>query len=224
VDFGQALHFLRNGKRVARAGWNGQNMFLLLVPGSTFKVNRPPLLGIYQEPFRGPHLEELIDMKTAQGYVVPWLASQSDLLTDDWVEVTDETAKPEPAASSGNEIPAYCDEELQLLAGYDEHWSGTELHGKITPLSGQDMPQPTNLASGGIIDGSTSALLGETPHPSPDMRIGVNCDTRYYTQNGMLVNDSVVSYEEANTAKLAHESGQPLPPGWSFIPAAQDPT
>lgn len=80
---GQAIKEMRDGKRVCRQGWNGKSMFLFLVPGSTFKVNRAPLLGIYPEGTEiqyHPH----VDMKTAQGYVVPWLASQADLLAEDW--------------------------------------------------------------------------------------------------------------------------------------------
>ncbi len=83
MDFQYALSALKEGAKVARAGWNGKGMFLFLVPGSTFKVNRAPLLGIYPE---GTEIEyhAHIDMKTAQGYIVPWLASQADLLADDW--------------------------------------------------------------------------------------------------------------------------------------------
>jgi hypothetical protein len=86
MDFSQALLALKRGAKVARLGWNGKDMFLFLVPGSTFQVNRPPLLGIYPEGTTinyHPH----IDMKTAQGYVVPWLASQADLLATDWLLV-----------------------------------------------------------------------------------------------------------------------------------------
>ena len=82
-DFGDAIRLLKEGFKVARSGWNGKNMFLFLVQGSKFKVNRPPLLGIYKEGTEivyQPH----IDMKTADNTVVPWLASQSDLLADDW--------------------------------------------------------------------------------------------------------------------------------------------
>lgn len=88
MNFGHALVMLKHGEKVARAGWNGKGMFLFLVPGSTFKVNRPPLLGIYPEGTEveyHPH----IDMKTAQGYVVPWLASQADVLAEDWMIVAD---------------------------------------------------------------------------------------------------------------------------------------
>lgn len=88
MDFGDALRAMRGGQRVARAGWNGKGMFLFLVPGSTFTVNRPPLLGIYPEGTRVDYHAH-IDMKTAQGYVVPWLASQADMLADDWCVVSD---------------------------------------------------------------------------------------------------------------------------------------
>lgn len=58
-------------------------MFLFLVPGSTFTVNREPLLSIMGEGTQVQYHAH-IDMKTAQGYVVPWLASQADLLSEDW--------------------------------------------------------------------------------------------------------------------------------------------
>lgn len=85
--FGTALAALQAGSLVARAGWNGKGMFLYLVPGSSFAVSRPPLLGIYpagQVIDYAPH----IDMKTATGQCVPWLASQTDVLAEDWEVVT----------------------------------------------------------------------------------------------------------------------------------------
>lgn len=82
-SFGWAIAALERGERVCRSGWNGKGMFLFLVPGSTFKVNRPPLNVIYKESTEvsyHPH----IDMKTADGTIVPWLASQTDMLAQDW--------------------------------------------------------------------------------------------------------------------------------------------
>ena len=84
MDFGQALRLLKDGCKIARIGWNGKGMFLFLEEGSVFKVNRPPLLGIYPEGTEinyCPH----IDMKTADNKVVPWLASQTDVLAEDWM-------------------------------------------------------------------------------------------------------------------------------------------
>jgi hypothetical protein len=83
--FSGALVALKQGRRVFREGWNGEGMFLFLVQGSTFNVNRPPHLGIYPEGTEIRYHAH-IDMKTAQGDVVPWVASQTDLLADDWYE------------------------------------------------------------------------------------------------------------------------------------------
>lgn len=80
---GWAVKEMRNGERVRRSGWNGKGMFLFLVAGSTFKVNRPPLLGIYAEGTE-INYHAHVDMKTATGEIVPWLCSQSDLLATDW--------------------------------------------------------------------------------------------------------------------------------------------
>lgn len=86
MTFSEALEHIKNGDRVARSGWNGKEMFLFLVPGSTFQVNRAPLLGIYPEGTEINYLSH-IDLRTANGSIVPWLASQADLLEDDWVRV-----------------------------------------------------------------------------------------------------------------------------------------
>jgi hypothetical protein len=66
--FGWALKQLRNGDRVARSGWNGKGMWLALqVPDAQSKMTLP-----------------YIYMSTAQGDLVPWLASQTDILAIDW--------------------------------------------------------------------------------------------------------------------------------------------
>lgn len=75
-DIGRAVEELRAGKKVRRAGWNGKGMYVFIVNGSewTFtngKNDNFPLL-----PF--------IAMKTADDQVVPWLASQTDILARDW--------------------------------------------------------------------------------------------------------------------------------------------
>lgn len=80
---GWAVKQMHHGMRVCRSGWNGKDMFIFLVPGSHFMVNRPPLLGIYPE---GTVIDyhAHVDMRTADGKIVPWLCSQSDLLATDW--------------------------------------------------------------------------------------------------------------------------------------------
>lgn len=83
-DFGTAVSYMKAGAKVTRTGWNGKGMFLFLVPGSVFKVSRPPLMGIYPEGTEVTYCPH-IDMKTADDKVVPWLASQSDVLAEDWM-------------------------------------------------------------------------------------------------------------------------------------------
>lgn len=86
MNFGEVIAGLKAGRRYAREGWNGKGMFLFLVPGSVFKVNREPLLSMLGEGTEVQYHAH-IDMKTAQGYIVPWLASQADMLAEDWQEV-----------------------------------------------------------------------------------------------------------------------------------------
>jgi len=83
MDFSKALQHIKEGARVYRTGWNGPDQFVFLVPGSTFTVNRAPLLGIYPEGTEINYLPH-IDIKTQQGFVVPWIASQGDIMAEDW--------------------------------------------------------------------------------------------------------------------------------------------
>ena len=88
LTFSQALEYLKEGGKVARAGWNGKGMFVFLVPGSKFVVNRAPLLGIYPEgteiTYR-PHM----DLRTVDGSISTWAPSGSDVLAEDWYAVED---------------------------------------------------------------------------------------------------------------------------------------
>ena len=80
MSFSEALLALKDGKLIAREGWNGKGMFLYLVSES---VIRAPLNGIFQEGASIDYCAH-IDMKTADGSFVPWIASQSDILCSDW--------------------------------------------------------------------------------------------------------------------------------------------
>ena len=83
LPFGLAVEAMKKGKKVARVGWNGKGMFVFLVQGSTFKVSRAPLNQFYEEGTEVNYCPH-IDMKTADNKIVPWLASQTDVLADDW--------------------------------------------------------------------------------------------------------------------------------------------
>ena len=67
-NFGQALCLLRAGTKMRRTGWNGKGMWIdIQFPDAGSKMTEP-----------------YIYMRTAQGGLVPWLASQADILTNDW--------------------------------------------------------------------------------------------------------------------------------------------
>ena len=87
VDFGDAVAALKEGLRVARAGWNGKGMFLSLVKGrdTDYHVNSE-VFGTGNDGNSQDQLPVLdaIYMKTADNKLVPWLASQTDVLAEDW--------------------------------------------------------------------------------------------------------------------------------------------
>lgn len=78
-DFAAAIRALKNGKKVAREGWNGKGMYVFLhTPDMSMRTT--DTLGLSVSP--------CIVMKTAQGDLQPgWFASQADMLAEDWVEV-----------------------------------------------------------------------------------------------------------------------------------------
>ncbi len=90
-DIGWAIRQLKAGRRVARAGWNGRGMWLWLMQEAQVKAEwcREPFLKQLAEA-NGGEIRALgsIRMKTADGAVLTgWLASQSDMLAEDWMLV-----------------------------------------------------------------------------------------------------------------------------------------
>ena len=68
MNFGQAIEEMKKGSRVTREGWNGKGMWIALqVPDQHSKMQRP-----------------YIYMCPVDGKLVPWVASQSDMLANDW--------------------------------------------------------------------------------------------------------------------------------------------
>lgn len=91
MDFGDAIRALKKGCKVARKGWNGKGMFLWLKPAATVKAEwcKDPMLKDLAEA-NGGEIEALgtICMFTAQKQILSgWLASQTDILSEDWVIV-----------------------------------------------------------------------------------------------------------------------------------------
>lgn len=85
MSFGLAIEALKKGHKVARRGWNGKGMFLYYVPAASYPAQRNALgtmVGVFPDDMV-PYCA-YIAMKTAQDNVVPWLASQTDCLAEDW--------------------------------------------------------------------------------------------------------------------------------------------
>ena len=98
MNFGEAIAALKSGKKVAREGWNGKGMFLVLAGGYTVPKDKLRQDGPITPEFlesRGLDSMEIlphIDMWTVnthgrQAYLPGWLASQTDMLSDDWTIV-----------------------------------------------------------------------------------------------------------------------------------------
>jgi hypothetical protein len=86
-DFGSAITALKNGYKVAREGWNGKGMFLYHVPANKYQFTTTIGESIADSDGKVEY-GAYIAMKTAQGNVVPWLASQTDVLAEDWTVIT----------------------------------------------------------------------------------------------------------------------------------------
>ncbi len=92
MSFGHAIVMLKVGRKVARAGWNGKGMFLILVPGTP---SIEPREGTPYHSALGAEAIEIlphIDMWTVnadgrRAMLPGWLASQTDMLADDWAVV-----------------------------------------------------------------------------------------------------------------------------------------
>ena len=77
MDFGASLQELKRGNKVARSGWNGVGLWLeLQTPDANSKMTLPYIYINYPD-----------DAKTTPGAKVPWLASQTDMLAEDWCVV-----------------------------------------------------------------------------------------------------------------------------------------
>lgn len=90
MDIGQAIYNLRQGHKVARKGWNGKDMWIAYSPGheglpSTSFWSAANAAYAHDQPNQKAKVLPCITMKTATGEILMgWLASQTDLLADDW--------------------------------------------------------------------------------------------------------------------------------------------
>lgn len=92
MSFGEAIEVMQQGGLVAREGWNGKRMYVAIQEGSTIKSSLARG-GVAKALANYEKVEEInilphIDMRSASGdIVVGWLASQTDMLAHDWMEI-----------------------------------------------------------------------------------------------------------------------------------------
>lgn len=79
LSFGDAIELLKSGKRVARSGWNGKGMWLSYL--DPYHNNQ---FSITEKNEAEGTFSPYIGMKTADNKYIPWLASQTDMLAEDW--------------------------------------------------------------------------------------------------------------------------------------------
>lgn len=171
-DFGFALFLLKEGHRVARAGWNGKGMWLALVRPCS--ENDPPR---YKPGYIavGEEIEGLtrlpwIGMRTADNGFVPWLASQTDMLAEDWVDL-EVIEAPE---INRDPLPGW--ENHPPDAGYYP-WKEVKATIIVTPeQAAKDEAAATDAAIDGVVHRAVERLLviaEERGSPSPDNLIEV---------------------------------------------------
>lgn len=81
-DFGEAIKRLKQGKRVKRINWNGKNQYIELATCVSYKNPNGEIVNV-------DHISmgnKAIAFVGVQGVQLGWLASQSDMLSEDWVE------------------------------------------------------------------------------------------------------------------------------------------
>ncbi|MFT8630659.1 DUF2829 domain-containing protein [Liquorilactobacillus hordei] len=82
MNFGQALEAVKNGNNIARKGWNGKNQFVYLIEGREFQTGLHYGFGEYANE---PTFVDALAIRTTKNEIqVGWLASQTDMLANDW--------------------------------------------------------------------------------------------------------------------------------------------
>lgn len=83
LTFGLAIEACKRGAKITRAGWNGKGMFLYHVSADYYPVKTNAAKSFFGDNSLVPY-RAYIAMKTVDNDVVPWVASQSDILATDW--------------------------------------------------------------------------------------------------------------------------------------------
>lgn len=83
LTFGQAIEAAKNGKMIARAGWNGKNQYVELATNISYKGQKGKTVNVQHKNIGNKALAFV----GTSGVQLGWLASQADMLADDWMVV-----------------------------------------------------------------------------------------------------------------------------------------
>ena len=83
MNFGKAIEALKEGKKVARTGWNGKNQYIQLATAISYKSPDGEIVNCNHDAIGN----NAIAFVGTSGVQMGWLASQADMLADDWVFV-----------------------------------------------------------------------------------------------------------------------------------------
>ena len=80
MNFGKAINLLKEGKKLRRKGWNGKNQYIELATNISYKNVDGEIININHKTMGN----KAIAFIGTSGVQIGWLASQSDMLSDDW--------------------------------------------------------------------------------------------------------------------------------------------
>lgn len=124
MNFGEAIAVMKAGIPICRTGWNGKGMFLYYVPENMY----PPVTDVAKARFGGNPVpyRAYIAMKTVDEDVVPWVASQTDILANDWMVAGNiEVARAD--------LPTTSDISKLANKEFDKTYKATKPHWTHTP-------------------------------------------------------------------------------------------
>lgn len=81
MDFGKAIQLLKEGKKVARKGWNGKNQYIELATNISYINSNKETINAEHEAIGN----KAIAFVGTSGVQLGWLASQADMLAEDWI-------------------------------------------------------------------------------------------------------------------------------------------
>lgn len=123
ADFSDALMWLKEGKRVARKGWNGKGQFCWMVPEGQYPARMEAIKGYF--PSDIVPYGAYFALKNAQDVVVPWVPSVGDLLATDWYVHDAQVSDIPPHQQRVLEELAQVAERLQKLDSFIHGGSAT---------------------------------------------------------------------------------------------------